>query len=186
MAADVHLADDVVDLIHRKFLPDVPDVLGENARATTPGGRVVLAVYGAPTQVEFLAFFLGAMQAVVPGFTGPPPELQPSHAERLHAAMTEAGLDDVRVEAVVDRIAFRSGQQLWDLVTRSDLVPRVALANLTEQQAADVRLVLDGMLRERSDGRGAAALTSVVYVGIGFSGPRLPGGVGRGSGQDAP
>ena len=46
-------------------------------RVTRPGGRVFLVVYGPPTQFEFLGFFMAAIQAAVPGFTGlpldPPP-----------------------------------------------------------------------------------------------------------------
>ena len=60
------------------LFPDLARALGEMVRVTKPGGRVFLVVYGPPAQVEFLGFFMGAIQAVVPGFTGPtldPPPL---------------------------------------------------------------------------------------------------------------
>jgi hypothetical protein len=41
------------------------------------------------------------------------------------------------------------------------------LADLTAEQQARLRQVLDGMLRERSGGNGPAVLTNPVNIGIG-------------------
>jgi len=41
------------------------------------------------------------------------------------------------------------------------------LADLTEDQRARLREVLDGMLRERADANGLAVLTNTVSIGFG-------------------
>jgi ubiquinone/menaquinone biosynthesis C-methylase UbiE len=101
------------------LFPDLPRALRELVRVTKPGGRVLMNVYGPPTQVEFLTFFMGAMQAVVPGFTGlpmdpPPLPFQVADPEKLRQRMAEAGLKDIRVETATEKLEFQSGQQMWD------------------------------------------------------------------------
>jgi SAM-dependent methyltransferase len=154
------------------LFPDLPRALSEMARVTKPGGRVFLVVYGPPTQVEFLGFFMGAMQTVVPGFTGipldpPPLPFQVADPELLRRALSRAGLKDVRVETVVQQMEFRSGKHMWDWVVNSNPLAGLMIADLTEQQEAAVQQVLDGMLRERSGGDGAAILTDSNHIGIG-------------------
>jgi hypothetical protein len=153
------------------LFPDLPRAFSELVRVTKPSGRVLMNVYGPPTQVEFLGFFMGAMQAVVPGFTGlpmdpPPLPFQAANPEVLRQRMAEAGLKDIRVETVTEKLAFQSGQQMWDWLMNSNPIPGMLVADLTEEQRAEVRQVLDGMLRERSWG-GPAALNNQVHIGIG-------------------
>ena len=52
------------------LFPEMPRGISEMARVTKPGG-VLMNVYGAPQKIEFFGFFVGAIQAAVPGFTGP-------------------------------------------------------------------------------------------------------------------
>jgi hypothetical protein len=42
------------------------------------------------------------------------------------------------------------------------------IADLTEPQRADVRTVLDGMLRERFGATSTAVLTNPVHIGVGM------------------
>ena len=115
----LELDDDHFDIAGSQYgvmlFPDLPRALREMKRVTRPGGRVFLVVYGAPTQVEFLGFFMAAMQANVPGFTGlpldpPPLPFQVADPDRLRQALVAAGLKDVRVETVTQATEFRSGQ----------------------------------------------------------------------------
>ncbi len=84
----------------------------------------------------------------------------------LRQRMAEAGLKDVRVETVNYRMEFQSGKQLWDWLMNSNPIAGMLVADLTEEQRAEVRQVLDGMLRERSWG-GPAVLNNEVNMGIG-------------------
>ena len=78
---ELDFADDTFDVVGSQFgvmlFPDLPRGLREMARVTKPGGRVLLVVYGPPTRIDFIAFFLGAIQAVVPGFEGLPSDPPP-------------------------------------------------------------------------------------------------------------
>ncbi|MDQ3531781.1 MAG: methyltransferase domain-containing protein [Actinomycetota bacterium] len=175
-AHSLDLEDDTFDVTGSQFgvmlVPDQPLALREMVRVTKPGGRVLLIAYGSPAKIEFLHFFIGALQAVNPGFAGlpddpPPLEFQVSDAEVLRKRLVEAGLKDVRVETSAERIEFRSGQEMWDWVLNSNPIAGMLIADLTEEQQATMRQVLDGMLRERSTDDTAAVLTSPVNIGIG-------------------
>jgi SAM-dependent methyltransferase len=154
------------------LVPDQPRALREMVRVTEPGGRVLVITYGAPPELEFLQFFIGALKAVAPDFPGlpddpPPLEFQAADPEVLRRRLADAGLRDVRVERRAERPVFGSGQEMWDWVLYGNPIPGMLVADLTEEQQARLRQVLDGMLRERSGGNGPAVLTNSVNIGIG-------------------
>jgi SAM-dependent methyltransferase len=153
------------------LLPDQQRALREMVRVTKPGGRVLLIAYGPPAEVEFLHFFIGALQAVVPDFglpDDPPPlEFQVADPDVLRQRLTDAGLTDVRIEKSAEILEFSSGQQMWDWVLGSNPIAGMLVGDLTEEQQGTVRQVLDGMLRERSNGNGPAVLTAPLSIGIG-------------------
>jgi ubiquinone/menaquinone biosynthesis C-methylase UbiE len=175
---NLDLDDDSFDISASQYgvmlLQDLPQALGEMARVTRPGGRVLVTAFGPPTQVEFLKFFLGAMKAVIPGFAGlpmdpPPLPFQVSDPEKLRQEMASAGLKDIRIERVSEELAFQSGKHLWNWVTNSHPIGANMVADLTEKQAFAVQQVLDDMLKERADGSGPAILTNPGNIGIGTS-----------------
>ena len=154
------------------LVPDQPRALREMVRVTKPGGRVLVIAYGSPAELEFLHFFISALEAVAPDFPGvpddpPPLEFQVSDPEVLRQRLTDAGLKEVRVERRAETPAFGSGQEMWDWVLYGNPIPGMLVADLTEEQQARLRQVLDGMLRERSGGNGPAVLTNPVNIGIG-------------------
>jgi ubiquinone/menaquinone biosynthesis C-methylase UbiE len=170
------LPDDGFDVTGSQFgvmlVPDQPRALREMVRVTKPGGRVLLIAYGPPPELEFLQFFIGALTAVAPEFPGlpddpPPLEFQVSDPEVLRERLSDAGLKDVRVERTAERPAFRSGQEMWDWVLSGNPIPGMLVAELTDEQRARLREVLDGMLRERADVSGRAVLANAVNVGLG-------------------
>ena len=170
------IEDDTFDISGSQFgvmlFPDLPRGLRELVRVTKPGGRVLMVAFGPPTEVEFLGFFLGAMRAVIPGFSGlpmdpPPLPFQVADPEVLRQRMTEAGLRDVRIERVNHRMEFLSGRQMWDWVTTSNPIGAMLVADLSPEQSVAVQQALDGKLRERSGGSGPATLTNPVHIGIG-------------------
>jgi SAM-dependent methyltransferase len=154
------------------LVPDQPRALREMVRVTRPGGRVLVIADGSPAELEFLQVFIGALTAVAPEFPGlpddpPPLEFQVSDPDVLHRRLTDAGLKDVRVERTAERPAFTSGQEMWDWVLYGNPIPGMLVADLTEDQRARLRQVLDGMLRERAGANGRAVLENAVNIGIG-------------------
>jgi ubiquinone/menaquinone biosynthesis C-methylase UbiE len=156
------------------LVPDQARALREMVRVTRPGGRVLVIAYGFPAELEFLQFFIGALKAVAPEFPGlpddpPPLEFQVSDPEVLRQRLIDAGLKDVGVERTAERPTFSSGQEMWDWVLYGNPIPGTVIAdlNLTEEQQARLRQILDGMLRERAEGDGRAVLTNAVNVGVG-------------------
>jgi hypothetical protein len=90
-----------------------------------------------------------------------------SDPEVLRQRLTDAGLKDVRVERTAERPVFASGQEMWDWVLYGNPIPGMLVADLTGDQQARLRQVLDDMLRERAGTDGRAILTNAVNIGIG-------------------
>jgi len=174
---ELEFEDGTFDIAGSQFgvmlFPDLPRGLSELARVTKPGGRVLVVTMGAPSEVEFLGFFLEAVESAVPGFAGlpmdpPPLSFQVSDPGRLSEELADAGVTDVRVERANHRLAFESGGQLWDWVTASNPIGGEMVADLTEAQRAAVEEALDEKLAERSGGGGPAVLNNPVNIAIGI------------------
>jgi ubiquinone/menaquinone biosynthesis C-methylase UbiE len=170
------LADDTFDIAASQFgvmlFPDLPRGLREMTRVTKPGGKVVLVVYAAPPTIDFIGFFMGAMHAAVPSFTGlpddpPPLPFQASDPDVLRQHFANAGLTEIRVEQGAEMLTVQTGQELWDWIVNGNPIVPMMTADLTGEQRTNVILALDGMLRERAGGNGPATLTNPVYIGIG-------------------
>ncbi len=170
------LPDDSFDVTASQFgvmlVPDQPQALREMVRVARPGGRVLVIAYGPPGDLEFLQFFVSALQAVWPDFPGlpddpPPLEFQAADPHVLRDRMRDAGLRDVTVTRTVERPCFSSGQELWDWVYHGNPIPGMLVAELDEDRRAAMRQILDGMLRERSGPAGSAELSNRVHIAIG-------------------
>jgi pimeloyl-ACP methyl ester carboxylesterase/ubiquinone/menaquinone biosynthesis C-methylase UbiE len=172
------LESDTFDMSGSQFgvmlFPDLPRGVSELARVTKPGGRVVIVAFGSPIKIEFFGFFIRGIQAVVPGFTGPPMDPLPlpfqlQDPERVRQELAKVGLKDIRVEQTSEKMEFQSGKDIWNWLTNSNPIVGMVLGelNLTKEQIAVVQQALDGMVRERSGGSGPAVLTSPINIGIG-------------------
>ena len=170
------LEDDTFDVVASQFgvmlFPDQSRALREMRRVARPGGQVLVVAYRPPEEVEFLTFFLAAVQAVVPGFEVPPPDepmlpFQAADPDVLSARMQTAGLRDVTIEAGQEPLEFESGDHLWDWLLGSNPIPGALTVDLSDGQRAEVRQVLDRMLRERGGGRFPARLTAGINIAIG-------------------
>jgi ubiquinone/menaquinone biosynthesis C-methylase UbiE len=176
-AQALDLPDDTFDLSASQngvsLLPDLRTGLREVVRVTKPGGQVVIIAFGPPQQVEFLGFFMGALQAAaVPGIPLPPMDppplpMQLGDADRSCRELQGAGLTDVEVDTLTWDMLFTSGRHLWDTVTASNPIAVQLTAGLSAEQRTEVQQVLDGMLREHSGGTPHAALRAAMNVGIG-------------------
>jgi ubiquinone/menaquinone biosynthesis C-methylase UbiE len=170
------LPDDNFDVTASQFgvmlVPDQPRALREMVRVTRPGGRVLVIAYGSPAELDFLAFFISALQVVAPDFPGlpdnpPPLEFQVSDPNVLRQRLTDAGLKNVGIERTAERPTFDSGQEMWNWVLYGNPIPGLLVADLAEDQRLRLRQVLDGMLRDRARAKGRATLTNMVNIGIG-------------------
>jgi ubiquinone/menaquinone biosynthesis C-methylase UbiE len=172
------LENDTFDMVASEFgvmlFPDLPRGLREMARVTKPGGRTVVVALGSPMKIEFFSFFIRAVQAAVPGFTGPPMDplplpFQVQDPEKLRREMVNAGLKDVRVEETSEELKYQSGKQLWDWVTNSNPLAGVILGqlDLNKDQIAVIQQAMDDLVRERAAGSGTAVLISSINIGIG-------------------
>lgn len=174
----LELADETFDIAGSQFgvmlFPEMPRGIRELARVTKKGGRVLINAYGPPEEIEFFGFFVRAVQAAVPGFTGPPMEPPPlpfqlQDPETLRQKLAEAGLRRIHIETVTERLEFGSGDAMWGWLTNSNPIVESVFVelNLTEEQKTAVRQALDNMIHERSGGEGHAVLTNPVHIGIG-------------------
>jgi ubiquinone/menaquinone biosynthesis C-methylase UbiE len=170
------LPDDTFDVTGSQFgvmlVPDQARALREMVRVTKPGGRVVVIAYGSPAEFETLQVFIAALTVVAPGFPGlpddpPPLEFQVADPDIFRRRLHDAGLTNVRVERTAERPAFTSGQEMWDWVLYSNPISGFVVADLSENERARLRQVLDGMLRERSGANGRSVLTNAVNIGVG-------------------
>jgi SAM-dependent methyltransferase len=171
------LPDNSYDVTGSQFgvmlVPDQPQALREMVRVTRPGGRVLLIAYGNPAEFEALHFFIGAAQAVIPEFEGPPEdepllEFQVADPDVLRQRLIAAGLTDITVDTShQERITVRTGRQLWNWCIGSNPIPGALVAGLTDEQRTDIVQVLDGMIRERSGGHGSTVLTAPLNIGVG-------------------
>jgi ubiquinone/menaquinone biosynthesis C-methylase UbiE len=177
------LPDDSFDVTGSLFgvmlVPDQPRALHEMVRVTKPGGRVLVIAYGSPTEFEAFQVFISALTAVAPEFPGlpddpPPLEFQVSNPDVFRRRLTDAGLRDIRIERTAERPSFGSGQELWDWMLYSNPISGMVVEDLSEEQRVRLRLVLDGMLRERAEADGRAVLTNAVNIGIGTKLTRGP------------
>jgi len=174
---DLELEDGVFDVTGSQFgvmlVPDQPRALREMVRVTKPGGRVLLIAYGDPAEFEAIHAFVAGLRHVRPDFEGlpddpPPLEFQVADPAVLERRMTDAGLRDVHVDSTRrERIAVRSGQDLWDWCVHGNPIPGMLVADLTAEQKQAMRGALDRIVAERKESDGVATLSAAVNIAVG-------------------
>jgi ubiquinone/menaquinone biosynthesis C-methylase UbiE len=170
-------ADDTFDLTGSLFgvmlVPDQLRALREMVRVTKPGGRVLLAAYGSPSEFEGLQFFINALRTVSPEFEGlpsdpPPLEFQVADPEVMRQRLTAAGLRNVIVDTThQEKIELRSGEQLWRWCLGSNPIPGMLVTDLAQADRSAMVSRIDDMIRARLNERGVAVLTAPLNIGIG-------------------
>lgn len=174
----LELEENLFDISGSQFgvmlFPDLPKALREMVHVTKPGGKVLLIAYGAPEKIEFLNFFIKAVQSVAPHFEGlpadpPPLEFQVADSAILHKRLVEVGLKDVKVETVTEKLEFSSGEQFWLWILNGNPIPGHILSELkvTNNQIELIKQQLERMIRERAGINSLAILTDPVNIGFG-------------------
>lgn len=156
-------------------LPDLDRALAEMVRVTRPGGTVAVSGFGGPPPaVETLALPFAAVAQVAPEAPTlptdpPPPPFQLAEPGRAVQRLEAAGLQDGRVLALEQLMAFASGDELWSAVTHSHPIAAAVRAALSDEQDAAVRAELDRALAARPEQ--PALLRVPLNVGIGIRPP---------------
>jgi hypothetical protein len=129
---------------------------------------------GSPTKIEFFQFFIRAIQAAVPGFTGPPLDplplpFQVQDPQKLRREMVNAGLNEVRVDETSERMTYKSGKEFWNWVTNSNPLARMILGqlDLKQDRIAVIERAADDLIRERAAEADTAVLIIPINIGIG-------------------
>lgn len=153
------------------LFPDLDGGLRELVRVTRPGGQVLIVTFGPLPQVEFIAFCLGAIRATladdVPPLPDPPPPFRLADPTTFRTTLSQVGLRDVRVDTATWDTPFESADHLLDMVLTSNPIAGQLTSGMSDDQFAQVRHVVDGMLRERSGGRPGALLHAEMRIGQG-------------------
>jgi hypothetical protein len=97
----------------------------------------------------------------------PPLQFQLADRNRFSNELADAGLTDVRVDSSTWEMTFPSADHFWAAVTASNPIAVQLTAHLTDEQRAEVKQVIHGMLRERSVGAPHAVLCNEMNIGIG-------------------
>jgi ubiquinone/menaquinone biosynthesis C-methylase UbiE len=174
----LELDDDSFDMAGSQFgvmlFPDMPKGIKEMVRVVKPAGCVLMIVYGDPHKIEFLGFFVRAIQSVRPDFAGPPMDPPPLPFQlqdpgRLRNELAAAGLKNVKVETITETTEFRSGETLWEWVIWSNPIAEAVLEDigLTDDERIVIRKTLETLVQERAGGSGPALLSNPINIGIG-------------------
>ena len=83
--------------------------------------------------------------------------------------MTDAGLEQVRVEQTSENQECTSGEHFWSWIMNSNPIPGMVLASLklSPDQLETIRKAADDLVRERAGDADAAVLTNAINIGIG-------------------
>jgi ubiquinone/menaquinone biosynthesis C-methylase UbiE len=174
----LELEDNLFDIAGSQFgvmlFSDLPKALREMVRVTKPGGKIVLIAYGSPEKIEFLHFFIKALRSVAPNFPGlpddpPPLEFQVADPAILQRHLAEAGLKNINVETVTEKLEFYSGEQLWNWILHGNPIPQhiISELHLSADQIEELKEQLEVMVGERAGKNKCAILTNPVNIGVG-------------------
>jgi SAM-dependent methyltransferase len=177
----IELEDESFDMAASQFgvmlFPDMPRAIGEMARVVRPGGRVLMVAYGDPHQIDFLGFFIEAVRAVRPSFSGPPLDPPPlpfqlQDPTRLRSELAKAGLAQISVDTIVETTEFRSAGDLWDWILWSNPIVEDVLGSLqlSGHERSTIERTAAEMFRRRGD-QGVVRLSNPVNVGLGAKPP---------------
>lgn len=149
-AEDLELDNDAVDGVLCRFgymlMADPAAALYETRRVLRPGGRLTLAVWGAPERNPF--FTIIASTLVTGGHLPPPLEGAPnpfsmSSEDHTKALLEAAGFDSVKVDDVPVAFRFRDVDDYLSFVADTAGPVAIALQKLSDQDRTSVAGALE-------------------------------------------
>jgi ubiquinone/menaquinone biosynthesis C-methylase UbiE len=154
-AERIELADDSVDGVLCRFgymlLPDPAVAFAETRRVLRPGGRVALAVWGAPERNPWIAIV--GISLAQRGHI-PPPEPPPAPGpfsmaspERVEGLLRDAGFSEMRTEELQGTFTFAGADEYLGLIADTAGPIALVLQGLGEADRAAVRADVEDSLR---------------------------------------
>jgi SAM-dependent methyltransferase len=154
-AERIELEDDSVDGVLCRFgymlMADPEAALAESRRVLRPGGRLALAVWGAPEQNPF--FGIIAVSLIQRGHIDPPePPPAPgifsmASAERTEGLLRGAGFGEVRTEEVPGRFVLPDVDEYLSVIADTAGPIALALRGLADPDRAAVKADVEDSLR---------------------------------------
>ena len=157
----IELGDDTVDGVLCRYaymlVADPVTALAETRRVLRRGGRVVLAVWGAPDRNPFFSAL--GMTLVRAGHMPPPDPDGPGpfsldDPERVRGLLERAGFADVRAEEIAVQFAFRDVEECVTFATDTSGPMALVLQGLSAAERAQVAGSLEAALAPFRTGAG--------------------------------
>ena len=170
-AEDLDVADAEFDKVICRFgymlTSDPARALAETQRALTPGGRVVLAVWGSPEQNPWLSL---PMKTLLDHLGAPPPPpgtpgpCSLGDRDRLAALLDDAGFEDVTIEQLDAEDRFDDPDAWWDRTLALAAPFTAALSNLPPESAQELEAKVKASGSEFAADDGSLAFPAAVLV----------------------
>jgi ubiquinone/menaquinone biosynthesis C-methylase UbiE len=143
-----------------QFFPEKIKALKEMARATQPGGRIAVAVWGSLSQNPIMGEIHAALQETIPSniadLMKAPFSL--SDSEELMALAREAGLKNVEIKTLSLPLIFEGGiDQTVRLLEATPLTPQIA--ELPVEQQAELAASIRSRLEQFINGTQCQSIT---------------------------
>jgi ubiquinone/menaquinone biosynthesis C-methylase UbiE len=170
-AERIELDTDSVDGVLCRFgymlMADPGAALAETRRVLSPGGRLVLAVWGAPERNPWAAVGLGLL--VERGHLPPPDPAAPgpftlASEEHTRALIEGAGFTELRTEEVPVRFAFRDIDDYKDYATDTGGPAALVLRGLPEDELETLKTKVSGAFAPFAAEDGGYALPGVALT----------------------